>query len=314
MMASAHIPVLLQQAVQFLAPAPGKRIVDGTFGFGGHSELLLDKGAEVLGLDLDVDAFEECEQARARRPRLHCRRSSYRFLDTTLADLGWSAIDGLLLDLGVNSQQLDDPAKGFSYRADGPLDLRFDRSSGRPASELLATLDEASLAGLLRDYGELRGSRRLARCILDAAVHAPIETTGRLNEVVSRALPRGTQPAPVLSRVFQALRIAVNDELESLRDALQRIPACLAPHGRVVVIAYHSLEDRLVKQWLDAESRDCLCPPAVPVCRCGHRRTLKILTRRAVRPTEMEERENRRSRSARLRAAEKLTRDREGGA
>jgi 16S rRNA (cytosine1402-N4)-methyltransferase len=307
MMVSAHVPVLLQEAVEILAPAPGKRIVDGTYGFGGHSDLLLERGAEVLGLDLDEDAIAECEQARARRPRLQCRKSSYRYLAGAIADLGWSTIDGVLLDLGVNSQQLDEPHKGFSYRRDGPLDLRFDRGTGRPASELLADLDEVALAKLLQVHGEVRGSRRLARAIVQAVNQVPITTTARLREVVTVALPRGSKPEPILSRVFQALRIAVNDELECLRDALQIIPACLVPGGRVVVIAYHSLEDRLVKQWLDLESKDCICPPTLPACRCDHRRSLKILTKRAVRPTESEERENRRSRSARLRAAEKLT-------
>ncbi len=306
MMVSPHVPVLLQEAVDFLAPGPGKRIVDGTYGFGGHSELLLEKGAEVLGLDLDDEAVEACEQARARRPSLHCRKVSFRFLDSAIADLGWLDIDGLLLDLGVNSLQLDDPTKGFSYRIDGPLDLRFDRGSGRTAADLLATLDEPELARVLHAFGEVRAPRRLARAIARARSAAPIRTTGHLREVVAAALPERLKAEPTLSRVFQALRIAVNDELDALEAALERIPSCLAPGGRVVIIAYHSLEDRLVKRWLQTESKDCICPPATPACRCQHVRTLRALTRRAVRPSAAEERENIRSRSARLRAAEKL--------
>ncbi len=306
MMPAPHIPVLLEETIRLLDPAPGKRIVDGTYGFGGHSKVLLGKGAEVLGLDLDGEAVEACEEVRAKWPCLQCRNVSFRYLDTHLADLGWSAVDGLLLDLGVSSRQLDDPDKGFSYRADGPLDLRFDRSAGQPAHMLLQNLAEADLARLIWEFGEERASRRLARAIVKARAEEPIRTTGRLRDVVTRSLPKSQKLAPTLSRLFQALRIAVNAELEALADVLALVPVCLAPAGRVVIISYHSLEDRLVKQWLDTESRDCICPPDAPACCCGHVRSLRVLTRKAVQSSRLERQENKRSRSARLRAAELL--------
>jgi len=306
MIAAPHVPVLLAEALKFLDPKPGKRFVDGTFGFGGHTVALLDNGAEVLGLDLDDDAVAACEKIRASQSRLYCRKESFRRLDHALADLSWRRIDGLLLDLGVSSLQIDDPTKGFTYRADTPLDLRFDRSTGQPAHTLLQSLRERDLANLLWEYGEERASRRLARAIVAAQAMDPIRTTDQLRNVIIQVLPKGVKPEGTLSRVFQALRIAVNDELEALREILALVPQCLAPAARIVVISYHSLEDRLVKQWLDTESRNCICPPQLPACQCGHLRSLRVLTRKAVRPSSLEEQENIRSRSARLRAAEML--------
>jgi len=282
------------------------RLVDGTFGFGGHARAMLAAGAEVLGLDLDATAQEACRKLAAERPGLTCLRISFRHADRALAEAGWERADGLLLDLGVSSVQLDDPGKGFSYRADGPLDLRFDQDRGRTAADLLAGVDEAGLADLLRDLGEERAARRIARAIVRARTEAPVDTTGRLREIVEGVLPRGVKPAPTLSRVFQALRIAVNEELDALEGILAELPALLRPGGRFVVISYHSLEDRLVKRFIDRERRDCLCPPEVPVCACGHRAVLTSLTRGAVKPGPAEEKENVRARSARLRAAEIL--------
>ena len=216
---------------------------------------------------------------------------------------GWPRVDGVLLDLGVSSLQLDDPAKGFSYRADGPLDLRFNQDEGRSAAEIIAGLKEQELADLIYQYGEERGSRRIARALVRARDEAPIATTARLKEIVERVLPRGVKSAPVLSRVFQALRIAANEELEALEEVLQQLPRVLKPGGRFVIISYHSLEDRLVKRFIDREKKDCLCPPELPVCACGHKALLEPLTRRAVKASPEEEKINPRSRSARLRAA-----------
>lgn len=306
-----HVPVLLGETLRLLAPAPGKRIVDGTFGFGGHTTALLAAGATVLGLDLDDEAVVTCRRL-ATDPQavgqagLICRQGSFRDLATALADAGWRGADGLLLDLGVSSRQLDDPAKGFSYRADGPLDLRFDQHQGRPAHALLEDLDETELATVLQDFAEERGARPLARAIKGAGRTEPIRTTARLREVVTAALPAGAPVNAVLSRVFQALRIAVNDELAALAETLASAPAVLGPGARVVVIAYHSLEDRIVKQWIDRERRDCVCPPSLPACQCGHRRTLAPLTRRPLTASPDEVRDNVRARSARLRAAELL--------
>jgi 16S rRNA (cytosine1402-N4)-methyltransferase len=306
MTAAPHVPVLLAETLALLRPEPGRRFVDGTFGYGGHASAMLDAGAEVLGLDLDAGALEACRRLAAGEPRLRCHRGSFRRLDTALAARGWSRVDGVLLDLGVNSRQLDDPAAGFSYRADGPLDLRFDRERGRPAAALVAELGERDLADLIWKWGEERHSRRLARAVVRARHEAPIVSTGRLADVLRDALPAGVKPMPVLSRVFQALRIAVNEELAALDEALASLPALLAPGGRCAVIAYHSLEDRLVKRFIDRERKDCLCPPELPACTCGHRRTLRPLTRGAVKADPAEAAGNPRSRSARLRAAERL--------
>jgi len=298
--------VLLAETLRLLEPGPGKRIVDGTFGFGGHTAALLDAGATVLGLDLDDEAVASCRQLAGERPGLICRQASFRALADTLADAGWDGADGLLLDLGVSSRQLDDPTKGFSYRADGPLDLRFNQHLGRPAHALLEDLDETELAMVLRDFAEERGARPLARAIKGAGRTEPIRTTARLREVITTALPSGAPVNAVLSRVFQALRIAVNDELTALSATLASAPQVLGAGARVVVIAYHSLEDRIVKQWVDRERRGCVCPAGLPVCGCGHRPTLVALTRRPIMASEDEVRDNTRARSARLRAAELL--------
>jgi 16S rRNA (cytosine1402-N4)-methyltransferase len=202
---------------------------------------------------------------------------------------------------------LDDAAKGFSYRLDGPLDLRFDQAGGgRTAADLLRDLSEEELADLIWKWGEERGSRRIARAIGLARREAPVATTSRLKELVAGTLPRGVKTQPVLSRVFQALRIAVNDELEALAEVLARAPQLLRTDGVLVVNSYHSLEDRLVKQFIDREKRDCLCPPNLPACVCGHQRSLVPLTRKAVTASPAEEAANSRSRSARLRAARKI--------
>jgi len=215
----------------------------------------------------------------------------------------WDKVDGVLLDLGVSSWQLDDPAKGFSYRSDGPLDLRFNQDQGLTAADLVATLSEVELADLIYRFGEERGSRRIARVLVAARKDAPIETTAQLKDLIESTLPRSKKSSPVLSRVFQALRIAVNEELEALPEALAQLTRVIKPGGSFVVISYHSLEDRLVKRFIDKEKRDCICPPELPVCRCNHKALLKPLTKKAVKASAAEEAENPRSRSARLRAA-----------
>ncbi len=305
--AGAHEPVLLNEVLSLLQPAPGKRFVDGTYGCGGHAEALLAGGAEVLGYDLDAAAVAACRAVASRRPGLRCRHGSYRDLVAGLTEVGWGVADGVLLDLGVSSPQIDDPERGFTYRADAELDLRFDRARGEPAHELLARLDEPALAELIRVWGEERGARRIAAAIVATRDRAPLRTTGDLRAVVESAVANGPHRPAVLSRVFQAFRIAVNDELGALGAALEAMPSALAPGGVLVVIAYHSLEDRAVKRWLTRESRDCICPPQLPICRCAHRHTVRALTARAVRPREEEIRRNPRARSARLRAAQRCS-------
>ena len=299
-----HVPVLKDETLGFLQPRKGKRIIDGTFGFGGHSLAMLEAGAEVLGLDLDSVAVATCRRISGDRHGLQCRQISFRNLDDAMVDVGWEKVDGVLLDLGVSSFQLDDPAKGFSYRADSPLDLRFNQETGSTAADLLAAGSEAEIADLIWKWGEERGSRRIARALVRARAEGPVDTTWKLRGVIQGVLPRGMKPEPVLSRVFQALRIAVNEELDALAEVLAKLPGLLLPGGVFVVISYHSLEDRLVKRFIDREKRDCLCPPEILSCVCGHRQVLKPLTRKAVTASQEEERKNSRARSARLRAAE----------
>lgn len=301
-----HVPVLKDETLQILEPAEGMRIIDGTFGFGGHSRAMLERGAEVMGLDLDAVAEAACEGMTADFPGLKFCRISFRHLDQAMKQCGWKKVDGVLLDLGVSSWQLDDPGKGFSYRADGPLDLRFNQDEGQTAAELLAGLEESEIADLIWKYGEERSSRRIARAIVRFREEEPLETTKQLREIVEGVLPRHVKSTPTLSRVFQALRIVVNGELDALTEVLAKLPKVIKPGGKFVIIAYHSLEDRLVKRFIDREKRDCLCPPELPGCVCGHKKILKPLTRKAVKASPVEEEINPRSRSARLRAAEIL--------
>jgi 16S rRNA (cytosine1402-N4)-methyltransferase len=304
MIPAPHVPVLREETLGLLAAGPGRRIIDGTFGFGGHAAGLLETGADVLGIDLDAVALTACRELAGTQPRLHCHYGSFRDLEAALKSAGWTGADGLLLDLGVSSWQLDDPAKGFSYRADGPLDLRFDQTRGQTAAELLAQLDEVEIADLVWRWGEERGSRHIARELVRRRQEAPLLTTTQVREAVQASLPRGVKAEPVLSRVFQALRIAVNDELGALAGVLASLDHVLRPGGRLVVISYHSLEDRLVKRFIDRERRDCVCSPDTPVCVCHHRAWLRPLTRKAVIASAEEQYDNARSRSARLRAAE----------
>jgi len=301
-----HVPVLKDETLGLLQPGQGKRIIDGTFGFGGHSLAMLEAGAEVLGLDLDAVAVDTCRRISGDRHRLKCMQISFRDLDRAMVAAGWEKADGVLLDLGVSSFQIDDPAKGFSYRTDGPLDLRFNQEAGQTAADLLDSSSEEEIADLIWKWGEERASRRIAKALVRARAEEPVETTGRLREVIVSVLPGRVKPEPVLSRVFQALRIAVNDELNALSEVLAKLPGLLRSGGVFVVISYHSLEDRQVKRFIDREKRDCLCPTELPACVCGHHRVLKAVTRKAVRASSAEQAGNIRARSARLRAAEIL--------
>lgn len=304
---ASHQPVLYQQIIHALSPRCEGRYVDGTVGAGGHAYGILQASApsgELLGLDVDPLALE---MARARLAKFGRRavliQASYTTLREQLARLGWDQVDGVLLDLGISSMQLDTPERGFSFQQDGPLDMRFDPSGGVRAQDLVNELPEAALADILFRYGEEPRARKVARAIVAAR---PIHTTARLAAVVARTVGgrRGkTHPA---TRTFQALRIAVNRELDALEEVLPLALEALAPGGRLAVIAFHSLEDRIVKRFFQRESQDCLCPPRQPVCTCGHQAQLKLITRRPIRPQEDEILRNPRARSARLRVAEKM--------
>jgi len=304
-LAVSHVPVLVEQVAALLLPAD--RVIDGTVGAGGHARALLEAGAgAVLGLDVDSSALALARETLAPyQGRARLARASYASMAAEAARLGWDSVDAVLLDLGVSSMQLDTPARGFAFSADGPLDMRFDPHSDRPtAAELVNHLDESELAALFRDYGEEPHSRRLARAVVQAR---PLETTGQLAEVIARAVPRrpGDRLHPA-TLVFQALRIAVNDELATVRQALPAAVNLLRPGGRLAVISFHSLEDRIVKQFFKEASADCLCPPQVPVCVCGHRASVRLLTRKPITADAEEAARNPRSRSAKLRAVERL--------
>lgn len=311
--AGGHRPVLLEESVSFLAPQSGGRYLDGTFGGGGHTRAILDASApdgRVLALDADPAAVARGERLSvdpAYAGRLMVAHANFADLATVAGVGGFLPLDGILLDLGLSSFQLDDPGRGFSFRFGGPLDMRFDRTRGKSTAELVNTLPAGELANLIYTYGEEPKSRRIAAAIVREREHAPIETADRLAEIVVRAVGgrRGSDTHPA-TRTFQALRIAQNAELEVLERALLSAVENLAPGGRLVVIAFHSLEDRIVKRFIAAESATCICPPELPVCICNHQPRLRKLTGHAVRPSPSEVAANPRARSAILRAAERL--------
>jgi 16S rRNA (cytosine1402-N4)-methyltransferase len=306
-----HIPVLLREAVDLLAPKAGGLYVDGTLGAGGHAEEILKRSAPdgvLIGMDQDADAVERCSKSLAPYGgRVIIRQANYRDLPEVLAGLGYETVDGVLLDLGISWFHLKTPERGFSFMLDGPLDMRMDTNRPRTAADLVNTLPRDELVKLIREYGEERRAGSIARAIEKARVRGPITSTVQLAEVISSVFPpyppRRIHPATL---TFQALRIAVNDELGALREGLDGILPLLKPGGRIAVITFHSLEDRMVKQTFVKEAKGCVCPPRIPVCVCGRKPVLRIITRRPVAPGEEEVRRNPASRSAKLRAAEKV--------
>ena len=306
-----HIPVLLDEAMSYLAPRDGGRYIDATFGGGGHSRVLLEQSAptgRVLAIDADPDAIARAASLSLDYPgRLTTVRGNFRDIEVLARGADFGSVDGILMDLGLSSFQLDQPERGFSFRFPAPLDMRFDAQQGPSAATLVNEYDETDLANLIFEYGEESRSRVIARAIVGARRVEPIETTDRLANIVERAVGgrRGRAIHPA-TRTFQALRIAVNDELGALREGLAGAIELLASGARLVVISFHSLEDRIVKTCLRDEATDCICPPSTPICMCDHHARVRILTRKTVRPSDEEERRNPRSRSAKLRAAERL--------
>jgi 16S rRNA (cytosine1402-N4)-methyltransferase len=314
-----HVPVLLDRALELWAPETARRVVDGTVGRAGHSLALLGARDDVrlLALDRDPDAVAFVSRRFAGfGERATCVHGSYGDLERLLEAWGGGPVDGILLDLGVSSPQIDDPARGFSTRADGPLDLRFDRTHGPTAAEWLARVDLERLARVLREYGEEPHPRRVARALLAARDAGGLATTARLGEAVDGVAGRRGDPAPkARARVFQAIRIAVNGELAELERLLEALPRLLAPGGRAAIISFHSLEDRLVKRAFRDLARDCVCPPELPICACGGGRAkLRVLTRHPITADDSEVAANPRARSAKLRAAERLATDPEAAA
>jgi len=313
-MEEGHLPVLADEVIEMLAPTPGSLHIDATLGAGGHTERILEAASpegRVLGVDADPAAINRVEgRLRARfGERLVLRQGNFRDLATIAPDAGFGAVDGALFDLGLSSYQLADRDRGFGFRAGGPLDMRFDTGRGVPAAELLASLDAAELTALFRRYGEEQKAGRIARAIVDARKTAPIATAEELAALVERVTPRDPRKPRRIhpaTRVFQALRIAVNEELDALQAGLTAALDLLRPGGRLVVLSYHSLEDRIVKRFIQAERRGCICPPQLPVCVCGRNPRLRLVTNPSLTPSAAEIAANPRARSARLRAAERL--------
>ena len=307
-----HIPVLAEEVAQVLALPEGApaRLIDGTVGGGGHSALLLERfpKLEVLGIDRDRQALAAAaERCAFAADRLTLVRGDFGDLAKIADSCGWNEVDGVLLDIGVSSPQIDTPERGFSWRSDGPLDMRMDDRNPVTAGRLLNHAPEEELARIFREYGEIVQAKKLAKAAVAMREKAPFGTTSDLvklcDEVLGVSRP-GKLPHPTL--VFQALRIAVNDELGQLEKALRAGCGRLKKGGRIAVISFHSLEDRIVKNHFRDESTGCHCPPGLPVCRCGHTASLRLVTRKPIVPTEAEVAANRRSACAKLRAAEKI--------
>ncbi len=309
--ATDHVPVLADEVVAALAPRPGETVIDCTFGAGGHSQLLascLRGEGKLIAIDRDPTVapyFERLRRGTAAKARL--LHGEFSMVLTQLAENGVHA-DAILLDLGVSSMQLDRPERGFSYAADAPLDMRMDPSADLTAADVVNESDERDLAEIFLRYGEERYARPIARAIVKRRRQQPFERTSDLVETIKHSIPapaRFGEGHPA-KRVFQALRIEVNDELGSLERALPAALEILRPHGRLAVISFHSLEDRIVKRFLRAEEHGCTCPPDFPLCACGAKPALRATPRRAIRPSAAEIARNPRSQSARLRAAVKI--------
>lgn len=307
-----HVTVLRHEAVSALNPKAGGVYIDGTFGGGGHTGLLLRHEPlvrEVVAIDADLGAASRAAALTAmpgNRGRLRIVHRNFRELDSVLTELEVNVVDGVLLDLGLSSFQLDEAERGFSFRYDAPLDMRYDQRSGITAGRLVNQESEEELAHLIWTYGEERQSRRIASAIVRSRERSPILTTRQLASLVERTVGRrGNSPIHPATRTFQALRIEVNKELDALTEVLPAAVESLAPRGRLVVIAFHSLEDRIVKRFVEAEARTCVCPPEQPVCTCD---TVPRLRRvgKPVRPGPAEISVNSRSRSAIMRVAERL--------
>jgi 16S rRNA (cytosine1402-N4)-methyltransferase len=301
-----HAPVLLAEVVALLQPAPGKLFFDGTLGGGGHSEALLQHGARVVAMDQDVNALTHAaERLKPHAAQFCALRGNFRNFPQIVEETGVSGFDGMLVDIGVSSHQLDDAARGFSFMRDGPLDLRMDTESPRSAADIVNTEDEAELMRIFFDYGEEPNARRIARAIVKARATQVIKTTLQFADIVSIASPKRGKRHPA-TLVFQALRIAVNDELAALHDFLAAAPRWLKPGGRLAVISFHSLEDRIVKQTLNHLAAPFIDRPEWPEARKNPDCVLKLITRKPVQATPQEIELNPRARSAVLRVAERL--------
>jgi len=302
-----HIPVLLNEAIEGLQPQPGGCFVDCTVGLGGHAILILERispSGRLLGIDADPEAIKVAQiKLSDYGETITLVNDNFTNLATICSKYHFHPVDGILFDLGVSSLQLDTAQRGFSFQLEAPLDMRFDPSQGLTAADIVNTFSEQELAQLIERYGEERHSRRIARHIVQSR---PITTTSELARAMVQILGSKHTKIHPTTRTFMALRIAINSELQNLELALKQTINLLRPGGRLVVISYHSLEDRIVKQFMRREASSCLCPPGTVICCCGHVPTLKLISRKVIKPTSLEIESNPRSRSAKLRIAERL--------
>jgi len=302
-----HQSVLYNEVLTALKPQSGKRYLDGTLGAGGHALGILDSSSpsgELLGLDLDPEAIKIAQGRLAKYSnRVQIRKGSYLDAKSEIAELGWSTVDGIVLDLGVSSMQIDQSQRGFSFQKEGDLDMRFDPTKGHSAADLVNNLEEKELADIIWRYGEERYSRKIASAIVK---NRPISQTGQLAGLVRKVVGGSRSRIDPATRTFQALRIAVNKELSTLENALPELISILEMGGRIAVISFHSLEDRIVKSFFRMESTDCICPPEQPICTCGHKASLQTITSHPIQATAAELASNVRSRSAKLRVAQKI--------
>jgi len=307
-MTTLHIPVLVEQAIHFLVNKPAGVFVDCTLGTGGHFQELskhLESNANLLGIDADPEAVQYCME-NLIIPQSH------QFVSANFSDLkrvcyraGFQKVDGILMDLGLSSFALDNPSHGLTFSQDGPLDMRFSPSIRQTAADFINRAPLKELVKVFKEYGEERHSSRIARAIIDERTRNEIRTTAQLVTIIKDSVP-GNFLIKTLSRTFQAIRMQINDEVAVLQKGLDEAVSLLTTGGRIVVISYHSIEDRMVKQCFKNEARDCICPPQFPICQCNHTARLKILTTRPILPDVVETKRNSRARSAKLRAAEKL--------
>jgi len=303
-----HIPVLLKESIEYLITDKSGFYFDGTIGFGGHSEVILsnlNSKAKLIGTDKDLSAFEYCKNKFIEDKRVKVYHAGFTNIINISKIEFIDKYDGIFVDLGVSSFQLDNKDSGFTFREDVPLDLRMDKSLGEPASFYLNKLEEKELVEIFFKYGEERNSKKIANSICNYRIKKKIKTTGQLKEIIEQITPEKFL-IKALSRIFQALRIYVNNELEELEDFLEKAVSVLNPNGRLAVITFHSLEDRIVKDFFKDKTKDCICPPEYPVCVCETKPELRILTRKPIIASSEEVRSNKRSRSAKLRVAEKL--------
>jgi 16S rRNA (cytosine1402-N4)-methyltransferase len=302
-----HVPVLYKEVLDGLRPQPEGRYIDGTVGAGGHASGILQASApngQLLGLDLDPVALGmAAERLKEFGERAKLIQAGYQTMGEQAAQLGWVAVDGIVLDLGLSSLQMDTAERGFAFRTDGPLDMRFSPINPLTAADLVNGAPESELADLIFEYGEERAARRVARAIVAAR---PINSTKQLADLVAKVVGGKRGEIHPATRTFQALRIAVNGELDTVSASLPTAVGLLKPGGRLAVISFHSLEDRLVKTYFHREARDCICPPEQLVCTCGHKATVKAVNRKPIVPSAAEVKANPRSRSAKLRVIEKL--------